>query len=90
MESQNFLWLRIGDKFGGEIYLVTGHYLGILKFSTAPKWSRLSSSPFDARCFVSHEASKRYKNSVIKQNGIPDKGILITRGSIPRFIIERG
>ena len=56
----------------------------------APKRSRSSSGPFDARRFVSHEALKRYKNSVIKRNGILEIGILITRGSIPHFIIERG
>ena len=57
----------------------------------ALKQSRTSSlSPFDARRFVSHEASKRYKNSVVKRNGTQERGILITRGNIPRFIGEKG
>ena len=56
----------------------------------APKWSRSSSGLFDARHFVSHAASERYKNSVIKRNGIPERGITITRGNIPRVIIVQG
>ena len=59
-----------------------------MKFSIAPKRSRSSLGPFDARRFVSRATSKRYKNLVIKLNGIPEKGILITRGSIPHFINE--